>query len=68
MNIHQPSLQPSIFVIYDTDSGDLYCAASTVEIAKQIIIDDCRDGYINEDSNMAIADLTYWIEQTTTNP
>jgi hypothetical protein len=66
MNIHQPPLQPSIFVIYNADDGDFYCAASSVEIAEQIIVDDRKAGYINEDDNMAITDLSYWTEQPTT--
>lgn len=51
-----------IYIIYNKETGDLYCAAESIEVAEQIIKDDSKAGWIEYPEDMTITDLHNWGE------
>jgi hypothetical protein len=48
-----------VYVLYNKESGDLYCAADSIEAAEQILKEDGERGdLVVED--MSIVDLHFW--------
>ena len=48
-----------IYIIYNKEDGDMYCAADSYEAAEQIIADDSAAGNIVAE-DMNIVDLHFW--------